>query len=769
MTSRLRQWFSLFASLTLIAGLVACGSSGNSNNGNNNNPGGGSTPTIAISVKSGNNQSAAVGSAFTQPLAALVTSNGSPASGVSVTFTAPSKEPDGAFSKGGATDTETTNSNGIATTSQAFTAGTAAGSYAITASTSGASQSASFSLTNTAGSPAAVTVVTGYDASAAISGSFGALSVTVVDSDNNPVDGASVTFTAPTSGASGTFASTGTNTETDSSGSNGVATSSVFTANSMPGTFVVNAAVSGVSTAAAFNLTSATLALGAGNYVFSLNGSDANGLFYTMAGVIQVNSSGAIVGGEQDFSDYNYFVSAEPISGGSIAPSATAGDGNLTVTLQFADLYINNGACTVTFNASLVSPTKARLTEFDSWATSSGQMEMQAQSISAPTGGWAFTLGGADYNDAPISVGGVINVDGNLAISGNGSVLDMNDAGAVTADQLFTASTISATPDQYGLVTFNLNSGSIPANNPGTTTAGIVLDGYIVDSGHIRLVENWTTDELYGTTGGTALAQTGTGTFSTSSVSGAYVVGSTGYDNYGPLQTAGALTFNSDGSVTGNFSFNDLTYLSPQGGTALTAESTACSSGSATTACYTIDGPGVGNDGGTGRVTISNVTDQATFDYNLELYLTGNGQALVISLDNADVLSGVGAQQAAGTFTAASFSGNYTFSASQAVPNSGGLFEQDLVGTVNASGGTLAGFVDVNEASTTATPIPTPYLSVSGNFAVTTTNSVLTGTTADPVVTGQQDTFTYYLVDGNTAAVIENDTFQLTLGTFELQ
>jgi hypothetical protein len=774
MTSRLRQSLSLFASLSLIAGLVACGSSSSSNNGN---PGGNSTPpAIAISVSSGNNQSAAVGSAFAKSFAALVTSNGSPASGVSVTFTAPSQEPDGSFSKG-ATDTETTGSNGIATTSQAFTAGTAAGAYTVTASTSGASQSAKFSLTNTAGSPATVTVVTGYDASAAINGSFGPLSVTVVDSDNNPVSGASVTFTAPASGASGTFANTGTNAETDSTSSNGVATTSVFSANSIPGVFAVNAAVSGVSTAAAFNLTSATLALGAGNYVFSLNGTDANGVFYTMAGVISVNSSGAITAGEQDFSDYEYFVSAEAITGGSIAPSSTTGDGNFAVTLQFADPYINNGACTVTFDASVVSASEARLTEFDSWATSSGRMDLQAQSISSPTGGWAFTLGGADYYDYPIAVGGVVNVDGAGTISGTGSIFDINDGGTLTTSQLFTASTVSATPDQYGLVTFALNSSSIPVNNTGSPTAGIILDGYIVDSGHIRLVENWMSDDLDATTGGTALAQTGTGTFSSSSVSGAYVVGSTGYDDYGPLQTLGALTFNSDGSVTGNFSLNDMTYLSPQGGTTLAAESTLCSSGSATTACYTIDGPGVGNDGGTGRVTISNVTDQATFGYNLELYLTGNGEALVISLDNgsavsstgADVLSGIGAQQASGTFTAASFNGNYTFNATQAVPNSGTYYEQDAIGAVNANGGNLAGFVDVNEAGTTATPIPTPFLPVAGNFAVTTTNSVLTGTTADPVVNGQQDTFTYYLVDGNTAAGIENDTFQLTLGTFELQ
>jgi hypothetical protein len=45
--------------------------------------------TIAITVKSGSPQNAAISTAFANPLVANVTSNGTPASGVTVTFSAP--------------------------------------------------------------------------------------------------------------------------------------------------------------------------------------------------------------------------------------------------------------------------------------------------------------------------------------------------------------------------------------------------------------------------------------------------------------------------------------------------------------------------------------------------------------------------------------------------------------------------------------------------------------------------------------------------------
>ena len=69
---------------------------------------------------------------------------------------------------------------------------------------------------------------------------------------NNPVSGVPITFTAPGSGASGTF-SNGTATITLATASNGLAAAS-FTANGVTGSYTVTASASGL-TAANFSLT----------------------------------------------------------------------------------------------------------------------------------------------------------------------------------------------------------------------------------------------------------------------------------------------------------------------------------------------------------------------------------------------------------------------------------------------------------------------------------------------------------------------------------
>ena len=81
-----------------------------------------------------------------------------------------------------------------------------------------------------------------------------ALAATVKDASSNPVSGVTVTFTAPGSGASGTF-SGGLTTATATTNSSGVATAPTFTANGTTGTYTVTATVSGVATPANFNLT----------------------------------------------------------------------------------------------------------------------------------------------------------------------------------------------------------------------------------------------------------------------------------------------------------------------------------------------------------------------------------------------------------------------------------------------------------------------------------------------------------------------------------
>jgi hypothetical protein len=159
----------------------------------------------SIAATGGTPQSAVVQTAFAKPLQATVTNgSGQPVSGVVVTFTVPASGASGSFA--GGANTATTNSSGVATSAK-FTANTIAGAYTVTASVSGVSTPASFALTNKAGKAESIKASGGTPQTATIKTAFASpLQATVTDSFGNPVSGATVTFTAPTSGASGTFA-----------------------------------------------------------------------------------------------------------------------------------------------------------------------------------------------------------------------------------------------------------------------------------------------------------------------------------------------------------------------------------------------------------------------------------------------------------------------------------------------------------------------------------------------------------------------------------
>jgi hypothetical protein len=95
--------------------------------------------------------------------------------------------------------------------------------------------------------------------SAAAGGAFAnALAVTVTDRNGKPVAGVSVTFTAPSSGASGTFPGGGINF-TAMTNSSGVATAAAFTANANAGTYSVTATSAGLPTVS-FALTNTSAA-----------------------------------------------------------------------------------------------------------------------------------------------------------------------------------------------------------------------------------------------------------------------------------------------------------------------------------------------------------------------------------------------------------------------------------------------------------------------------------------------------------------------------
>ena len=214
------------------------------------------TPTRIVVLKPiPPGESTMVGTAFPSPLVAQVQDafgNPVPYGGippVAITFTAPSTGPSGTFS-GSSTDTENVDALGNAT-SKTLTANNTQGTYFVPAtSTSLPLALASFQLTNNPPNvPANIAVALVAAQSATIGTSFPLpLDVRVTDNSSNPVPGVTVTFTAPTSGPSGTFSGAGVTvgpggTATAITGPAGTTPTVIFTANGITGTYDVTASV----------------------------------------------------------------------------------------------------------------------------------------------------------------------------------------------------------------------------------------------------------------------------------------------------------------------------------------------------------------------------------------------------------------------------------------------------------------------------------------------------------------------------------------------
>jgi hypothetical protein len=156
--------------------------------------------TTAGLTVGGTPQSTTIGTPFPNPLEVTLRNNGNPVSGATVTFTAPATGPSATLSSGMAL----TDASGVSRVTA--TANLQPGSYTVTASAQGLS--APFTLSNTNGPPAILTVVSGTPQSAAPGAAFAsALKVKLTDSAGNPASGVAVTVTAPASGASAVLSS----------------------------------------------------------------------------------------------------------------------------------------------------------------------------------------------------------------------------------------------------------------------------------------------------------------------------------------------------------------------------------------------------------------------------------------------------------------------------------------------------------------------------------------------------------------------------------
>jgi hypothetical protein len=585
--------------------------------------------------------------------------------------------------------------------------------------------------------PESVAATSGSTQSAAINAAFAAPLVATITRGSSPISGVLVTFTAPATGPSGTFAG-GVNTAT--SDMNGVATSAAFTANGIiGGPYTVVASFGSSAPPADFILTN-TAALSktysfyvSGTEVVNEAGSDPN--LFALAGSVTIDTNGNVLGGEQDYNDAFGFTSPQPsgdtITGGNLTVDPTSGQGTLTLITNNVNFGVEG---TETLGVQFANANHALVMQFDTTATSSGSMDAQTLP-STLSGNYAFTLSGVDDSYDPVAIGGVFSISGTTLQSGT---YDLVDNGVTTLGTAFTG-TVSA-PDSFGRGTI-------------TDTGIPTLNYYIVGPEVIRLIDVDADDTGFGS----AFGQ-GSGTFTNASL---------GNSVFGILPTAFAFPYAAAGQFgtdsAGNFEgVGDVDEV----GSVLSAVGISGN--------YSIASNGYGSLTITSE-TLEDVGNLGIYmtDPNLNLNdpnntTTGLGGALIADMDETPNGTGVLIPQ---TDTAsASFAGNYAFGVQELNED----LEFDTVGQGSVTSGVLAGIGLLNDPggflsqggpesgvvfSGTATPdIPNP-----GRYTMVPLN-INAG-----VCDGINLTTIIYQVGGGQLFWIDEDNFGMSLGQIQQQ
>ena len=432
--------------------------------------------------------------------------------------------------------------------------------------------------------------------------------------------------------------------------------------------------------------------------------------------------------------DNNYFTNSLAASGSSLSKV----NGNIQIALNTGNTNLGqNGIETI--HGTVVSATRVLISEFDTFASATGSIDQQT-STDAPSGGYAFNVGGFDGNSPQYTfgIGGVINISGPSIVT-SGSVLDYNDGGNPAQDFGFASGSVSA-PDSFGRVVFTLNP------NSASGLPSFALAGYIIDSNQIQLVE--TTDDLQGDLGGTALSQgNNTGKFSTASIAtNTYILGANGQDAFSNVSTvfqmAGAFVFNSDNTVSGIVPFNDLT-IHP--------------GAQITSGTYTVDV--------TGRVTVNVNTDVNgnSFPFVFQFYLDGNGNALELGVDPTQVTWGQAYLQ---NSPPSDVEGNYALS-TYGFNNSNKLPAFGAVGPVAISSDNVSGYTDMTvQNSDNSASVATPSVTLTGTVDTTNGGFNLYGLNAS-LNSQTKSGLGYYPIDGQRVLAIELDGQQMTLMMLE--
>jgi len=287
------------------------------------------------------------------------------------------------------------------------------------------------STTVTVGAPASLNIVSGNNQTAPTIGTFTLpLVVQLLDAYGNGISGVTVTFTAPATGASGTFAG-GSTTAQATTNSSGTATSPIFTANTTSGTYSVTASAASLSPVS-FSLTNSSIAVP----TITLTASPvASPLVYGEGVLLTATLNPATSSGVAATGTVTFYASCASQSAIAIG-TGTVSSGKASYT------YLVPPACAYTFTASY-----------------SGDSNFAANTTTA---GASLTVGQASATLLPsqtpvtVTVGQTTQIS--ISVAGQFSGINIVPPSGVITYQIGTSGTPVTAPIQFGVATVSVPS-----------------------------------------------------------------------------------------------------------------------------------------------------------------------------------------------------------------------------------------------------------------------------------------------------------------------
>ncbi len=518
------------------------------------------------------------------------------------------------------------------------------------------------------------------------------------------------------------------------------------------GTVTITAQDGTVSATAVVTVTYSDASL-YGPYAFSYAGGTGSG-FMAVAGSFVADGNGNIVSGVEDINNFstgtsfqipiysgNYVVSPDGRTNAVIKTARQTG-----VTWQFA-LTTNQHALMILFNSDSGGSGTIDQQNLNDLTAADSVLMACGSNVTCP---YVIRVSGSDLKFKPFAMAGRFSVNGSGQIPQSGTILDVNDGGAVTTED-------TSLNGSYSFDTAYDGTGRGVLTLTSATTGQIQYAFYVVDSTHLKLVE---IDQNGYLAGDMFSAPTGN-SFAVGELTAAnYVFTAAGIASAGPYAAGGVFTSDGNGNVTGGASDSN--------------------SAGTVTSNTTLGACAYGIDATTGRIDLKLFAGSGTCPAGASsslnefaAYQTSTGPALLVEIDANAVASGTAYQQAIlpvappvqapvdGSF--ALNLGDLGVSKNSSASNPQGVDAQVTLSGTSVTGGDL----DVNNFNAVYQNDPVS----TSTSSITAPSSTLGRGTAVLSATNPAVSYSlvYYIIDNNTALLLDQDTVRVGAGIIARQ